>query len=457
MKSVAKYLLASICLLFAASTAAAGTTDLWRITFETNWLGPMEAYVEISHEVDRIHGVSKSGAASKLTDFSGDHSVNNGLMVFEATANTDGSFSGSFLAPWREGVLQLTIDGDALSGSVEGGAFAGSVTGKRVQQAGVLRDYRAVLNTLDQVVASKIFAPDDLQTPGYVAFRQSFGEIVELATDDLDLLLGFHLAWKGDPFSHFQLRRSHQSAEEMFAFFDSYRVGFEAATVEFDTNTAVLKVRTMMGADTIEQIEAAYLQIAEQNVDTLVIDLRGNGGGAFAVKPLVEHVIDKPVDAGYFLSQVWNRSNDSLPSSDEAFAAPVWSGWSIISFWKDVQEQDILRVQFRPQQPNFDGDVYILVDETSASATELAVDAFRASGVATLVGRNTAGEMLSQSMFDVGEGFVVSLPVADYYSFEFGRIEGQGVPVDVEADSASALDVTRKLIEDSRVANPADH
>jgi C-terminal processing protease CtpA/Prc len=122
-----------------------------------------------------------------------------------------------------------------------------------------------------------------------------------------------------------------------------------------------------------------------------------------------------------------------------------------------VQEQDILRVQFTPQQPNFNGDVYVLVDEISASATELAVDAFRASGVTTLVGRNTAGEMLSQSMFDVGEGFVISLPVADYYSFKYGRIEGQGVPVDVEADSASALDVTRELIEAHRAASPADH
>lgn len=457
MNAVTKHLSILACLLFAALPSAVWASELWHLTFESNWLGPMESHIEIRHDAERIHGVSKSGAVAAIGDLPGDHTVTDGLVVFEATANSDGSFSGTFLAPWQEGALQLAFDGDSVSGSVEGGAFAGSVTGTRVQEASTIRDYRAILSTFDQVVASKIFSPDDLQTPGYLDFRQLFGEIAELATDDLDLLLGFHFAWESDPFSHFQLRRSHQSAEEMFAFFDSYRVGFEAATVEFDGNTAILKVRTMMGADTIEQIEAAYQKIAEQDVDTLIIDLRGNGGGAFAVKPLVEYVIDQPVDAGYFLSQVWNRSHERLPTSDEAFAAPVWAGWSIISFWTDVQEQDILRVQFTPQQPNFDGDVYILVDEVSASATELAVDAFRASGVSTLVGRNTAGEMLSQSMFDVGEGFVISLPVADYYSFEYGRIEGQGVPVDVEADSASALDVTRKLIEAHRAASPADH
>lgn len=431
---------------FLFSTAAQGS-DLWHVTFETNWLGPMEAYVELTHDAGEVRGVSKSGSAAAIAALPGDHNVEDGLVVFVATAGAEENYKGSFTAPWKEGKLQFTIVGDSLSGSVEGGAFAGSVSGQRVERAGDIRDYGAILESLDQVVASKIFAPDDLQTPGYIDFRQAYGEIVASARDDLDMLLGFHVAWKGDPFSHFQFRRSHQTAAEMFAFFDNYRVGFEAATVEFADGMATLKVRTMMGADTIEQIEAAYQQIAESDVDTLIIDLRGNGGGAFAVKPLVEHVIDDPVDAGYFLSQVWNRDNDDPPSIDEAFAAPLWSGWSIISFWEDVQELGIMRIQFEPREPNFDGDVFVLVDQRSASATELAADALRASGVATLVGQDTAGEMLSQSMFDVGEGFVVSLPVADYYSFKHGRIEGQGVPVDVKAEPDAAADVARGLIE----------
>ena len=103
-------------------------------------------------------------------------------------------------------------------------------------------------------------------------------------------------------------------------------------------------------------------------------------------------------------------------------------------------------MQFQPVEPNFDGPVIVLLDERSASATELAADAFRASGLATLVGERTAGEMLSQSMFDVADGFLVSLPVADYYSVAHGRIEGAGVPVDIEAASADALDVAREIL-----------
>ena len=121
--------------------------------------------------------------------------------------------------------------------------------------------------------------------------------------DDLDLLFGFRWLWRNDPFSHFQFRRSARSAEQMFTFFDEYRVGFEAATVEFADDVAVLKVRTMMGADTIEQIQAAYARIAEQRPDALIIDLRGNGGGGYN-RELLEQIAMIPgpvalvIDAG---------------------------------------------------------------------------------------------------------------------------------------------------------------
>jgi C-terminal processing protease CtpA/Prc len=158
-------------------------------------------------------------------------------------------------------------------------------------------------------------------------------------------------------------------------------------------------------------------------------------------------VIDEPLDAGFFISQVWNREHVDPPTAAQALAAPVWRGWSIIGFWRAVQETRIVRVQFAPAEPNYDGPVYVLLDERSASATEMAADALRSSGLATLVGRRSAGEMLSQSMFDVSDRFIVSLPVADYYSVTHGRIEGVGVPVDIEAEPAQALEIALELAQ----------
>lgn len=430
--------------LFVSQTAfGESDSSLWRVTFDTNWLGPMEAHIELTLDGDRLTGVSKSGAVDRLMALPGDQDLTHGLVAFVAELGDGKAYSGRFTAPWKEGKLSIIIDGDTLSGNVDGGAFAGNISGERVAHSTRIRDYPKILEQFDTVVAAKVFAPEELKDSPYRKFREQLGEIAAVAQDDMDLLFGFHWLWQNDPFSHFQLKRSARSAEEMFGFFDSYRVGFDAATVEIDGDLAILKVATMMGADTIEQIGVAYDKIAASGAKSLVIDLRGNGGGAFAVKPLVAHLISAPLDSGYFLSQRWSNRHDNLPTAEQVMATPAWEGWSIIEFWRSVQEQDLLRIQFQPAAPRFAGKVFVLLDKQSASATELAADALRASGVATLIGETTAGEMLSQSFFDVAEGFTISLPVADYYSLAHGRIEGAGVAVDIE--SADAMATARAL------------
>lgn len=447
MRRTLKFLCLATLLLAAAAAADGGS--LWHVQLDMKWLGPVELHIELQQESGELRGTSLSGAVSLLRDLPGDHDVSNGLMAFRATQESDSSYRGTIMAPWKDGEILLEFDGDHFEGSIDGGALAGAIAGDRVSRAAPLRDYTAILEDFDAVVSSKLFSPEDIQQAAYRQFRAQLGQIAAIATDDLDLLFGFNWAWQNDPFSHFEFKRSEQSAEQLFAFFDSYRVGFEAATVQFDDDIAILKVRTMMGADTIEQIDAAYDRIAAANPAALIIDLRGNGGGAFAVKPLIEHVIDEPIDAGYFLSQVWNRSHDRLPTTGEVLASPPWVGWSITTFWKSVQESGVLRVRFNPATPNYDGPVFVLLDSTSASATELAADAFRSSGITTIIGQPTAGEMLSQSMFDVADGFIVSLPVADYYSVSNGRIEGVGVPVDVVAEPEKALIVARQLAREA--------
>ena len=432
--------------LMIIAPSALAENSIWRVTAHTQNLGPVEFHLQIDASRDVLQGHSLSGSTSLLAQLAETPDISSGLMAFSARRGDGGTYTGPVIAPWQDGTITLALGTDTLEGEIDGGIFAGSLDGLRVDSASVMRDYPAILADFDNVVAGKVFAPQDLALPAYVEFRERLGQVAATARDDLDLLFGFRWLWQNDPFSHFQLKRSQQSAAELFTFFDSYRVGFDAATVEFVDDIAVLTVRTMMGADTIEQIVAAYNEIAAANPAGLIIDLRGNGGGAFAVKPLVEHVIDEPVDAGFFISQVWNRKHDAPPSTEQVLAVAPWGGWSIIGFWKAVQASDIVRVQFKPAEPNYDGPVLVLLDERSASATELAADALRSSGVATLVGERSAGEMLSQSMFDVKDNFMISLPVADYYSIEHGRIEGAGVPVDFEAESDQALAVATELL-----------
>ena len=88
----------------------------------------------------------------------------------------------------------------------------------------------------------------------------------------------------------------------------------------------------------------------------------------------------------------------------------------------------------------------MLINHRTASAAELAADALLAPGRAVLVGEKTGGQMLSQKMYDLPQGLQLFLPIADYYSFHSGRIEGVGVMPQVVVDSDKAMEKTLELI-----------
>ena len=96
--------------------------------------------------------------------------------------------------------------------------------------------------------------------------------------------------------------------------------------------------------------------------------------------------------------------------------------------------------------PHFDGSVYVLISNKSASAAEFAVDALAQEEKVTIIGETSAGEMLSQKMYDLPEGLQLSLPIAEYYSTRIGRIEGKGVEPDIIIDQSGAMDLASSLI-----------
>jgi C-terminal processing protease CtpA/Prc len=71
--------------------------------------------------------------------------------------------------------------------------------------------------------------------------------------------------------------------------------------------------------------------------------------------------------------------------------------------------------------------VVILVNEHTASAGEMLAAFAEENNLATIVGVNTAGRLLSGSTFRAGEGYIVGLPVAAYLTWDGRLIEGKGV------------------------------
>ena len=299
--------------------------------------------------------------------------------------------------------------------------------------------YPALARSIAETIRAHHYDPAELETLAYLAIEQAIADLAEAVDSDDAFLSGFSEIWKDGPFSHVALNRAQGTADDLAAYLDSMEVGGGGAVLSWQDNVAVLTVNTMMGTDTIEEIGAAYQVIAERGADVLVIDLRMNEGGAFAVRPLVGHLMQAPYIAGGFVSQPWNNASDAPPTLEDMKNVEPWRGWSVRRFWSDAQAQPLTVVQFEPMEPVFDGRVYVLTSARTASAAELAADALRGSGRATIVGERTAGQMLSQKIYDVEGGYHLSLPIADYFSAVNGRIEGAGVEPDIEASAEDAM------------------
>ncbi len=309
------------------------------------------------------------------------------------------------------------------------------------------QDLAHVADSISKLMSEYHYNPAELSTDKYIELEEKIRELAGTAETKEEFIKGFNTLWQDGPFSHVRLAMAERPAGEMADFIDSLRVGDHTVSLEWVENTAVLTLTTMTGVDTKEGVFKAYQDIAANKPHSLIIDLRNNTGGTFAGVPLVGHVLTDSADTGMFVSRKWWTDHKEIPGLNDIQDLTPWQGWSIKSFWHDVQEVPLTRVKFMPMEPHFDGQVYVLTSKQSASAAEFAVDALAQADKVTIIGETTAGEMLSQKMYDLPHDFQLSLPIAEYYSTRIGRIEGRGVEPDISIDQSVAMELAFSLID----------
>jgi len=308
-----------------------------------------------------------------------------------------------------------------------------------------------VSDSISQLMNKYHYNPKELSTDEYLMLEKNVKNLAKTSQTKEEFIIGFNELWQEGPFSHVSLNISKRKANEMADYVDTLRVGDQSVSLQWNDKAAILTVNTMMGVDTKERIFEAYREIASNEAKSLIIDLRNNTGGTFAGVPLVGHVLTDTIDVGIFVSRKWWDDNTREPKLEDVKNLKSWRGWSLKTFWNDVQEQPLTRVQFTPMYPHFNGPVYVLTSNKSASAAEFTIDALAHEEKVTIIGQTTAGEMLSQKMYDLPYGFQLSQPIAEYYSTRIGRIEGKGVKPDIIIDQSVAMDLAILLQNDVKL------
>jgi carboxyl-terminal processing protease len=306
-------------------------------------------------------------------------------------------------------------------------------------------NFRASAELINATIRTNHYRPTELDNEAYRKIEYDVIALGETASTADEFIAGFKAIWQHGPFSHVGLMLAEESAAARYARLDMLVAGDDAVTLTWKGASAILTVNTMSGTDTIDKIEAAYDEIATRGADKLIIDLRRNTGGAFAVVPLVGHLISEPTDAGVFVSGSWYEGHQDPPGPADFPSAKPWRGYSVQAFQADMLSRPLTSYRIDPMQPYFQGPVFVLTSARSISAAEIAADVLKASGRAKMIGEKTPGVVLSSKRFDIRGGFHLMVPIADYFSIENGRIEGVGVTPDISVNADQALDVALGL------------
>ena len=163
------------------------------------------------------------------------------------------------------------------------------------------------------------------------------------------------------------------------------KTGYIAIT-EFDTITE-------------EQFNTALAELEAQGMEKLIIDLRNNLGGV--------------------LQTVCNMLEQMLPEG-------------LIVY---TENKDGERTEYKCDgKHEFQKPLAVLINENSASASEIFAGAIKDYGIGTLVGTTTYGKGIVQRIVNLDDGTAVKLTIAKYYTPNGNDIHGKGIEPDVEVE-----------------------
>ncbi len=173
-----------------------------------------------------------------------------------------------------------------------------------------------------------------------------------------------------------------------------------SAYVEYSGSTAIVTV-TRFDSDTGTMVQGFAKEFADKGVKKVILDLRGNGGGyVSAAKDLLSLWIDNNV---ILLQKSRHFGNSEEKSS---------SGKATLADMKTV----------------------VLVNDSTASASEIVAGALQDYGKATVVGEKTYGKGVVQQLYDLSGGTVLKVTTAEWYTPKDRSINGEGITPDVEVE-----------------------
>ncbi|MBR2839805.1 S41 family peptidase [Candidatus Saccharibacteria bacterium] len=173
-----------------------------------------------------------------------------------------------------------------------------------------------------------------------------------------------------------------------------------SAYVDYDGSTAIVTV-TRFDNDTGMKVQGFAKEFTDKGVKKVILDLRGNGGGYVAA-------------AGDLLS--------------------LWIDGDTYVVQKSKHDGDIDNKTKTGKAILKDMKTIVLVNGSTASASEIVAGALQDYGKATIVGEKTYGKGVVQTMLNLSNGASLKVTTAEWHTPKDRSINLDGIKPDVEVE-----------------------
>ncbi len=154
------------------------------------------------------------------------------------------------------------------------------------------------------------------------------------------------------------------------------------------------------------------------------------------------------LNVGYFVTNKWYFEKEKTKGPMDFSRLPVTDAVTTTAFIEELKHTIGQQLIIAPGEKTFKGNVYILTSKITDSTCEPIVYALKKNKLATIVGERTAGAMLSAAIFHISDKYYISLPIADYYTFDGQRLDQIGVEPNVIVNPKDAFNfVINNLIK----------
>ena len=196
---------------------------------------------------------------------------------------------------------------------------------------------------------------------------------------------------------------------------------------------AYLPIKSFAGAK-FEQNAIDFIT-EHHDAKTLIIDVRGNGGGSTPVE-LVKALMDRPWRE-WTSATPYRLALGSAHSQIRSSVPPYQLGEYARGYVDALSGMGESMLVFPsrlnpPERPKFTNDLIVLVDERCFSACEDFVMPLKFSGRAVLIGQSTAGSSGEPYMYDFGNGMRFRISTKRQYFPDGSTFEGVGIVPDIE-------------------------